>query len=54
MMSRCFTWVPYWWISRTKYIPEFGGFYNNVGKVVDESPEIDGTCPTCVVEKVWE
>jgi len=43
-----------WCIRRTQYIPEFGGFYNNVGKVVDESPEIDGTCPTCVVEKVWE
>jgi len=33
-MSRCFTWFPIVWFRRTQYIPRFGGFYKNVGKVV--------------------
>ena len=28
MMSRCFTWFPFWWIRRTQYIPELGLNYN--------------------------
>jgi len=35
MMSRCFTWFPFWWIRRTQYIPEFGGFYKNMGILLD-------------------
>jgi len=31
MMNECLTWFPYKWIRRTQYIPEFGGFYNNLG-----------------------
>ena len=28
MMSICLNWFPFWWISRTQYIPELGLFYN--------------------------
>ena len=27
-MSRCFNWFPFWWIRRTKYIPQFGELKN--------------------------
>ena len=29
MMSRCFTWDPFWWISRNQYITLIGLFYKN-------------------------
>ena len=61
-MSRCFTWFPIVGYRRTQYIPELGLFYKNVGSLwkVSDCEEIDmcivvsGTCPTCVIEKVWE
>ena len=31
MMSRCFTWFPIFWFRKTQVIPEYGGFYKNVG-----------------------
>ena len=42
-MSRCFNWFPFWWIRRTLYIPQFGLFYKNVGRLWKESaPELMG------------
>ena len=41
-------------ILEAQYIPEFGGFYKKVWKVVEECSETNGICPTCVIEKVWE
>jgi len=31
IMSICFNWFPFWWFRRTQYIPQFGGFYKEVG-----------------------
>ena len=42
MMSRCFTWFPFWWIRRIQYIPELGLNYNVWGILL-------GGCLTCKV-----
>ena len=31
IMSRCFTWFPFWWIRRTQFITSIGLFCKNVG-----------------------
>ena len=32
--------VSFWWISRTLYIPELAGFYKNIGRFTQRTPNI--------------
>ena len=39
----CFTWFPFGGLRRTQYIPRFGGFFKEVGRLWKESaPELMG------------
>jgi len=35
MMRRCFTWFPIIGLGEPKYIPKFGGFYKEVGILLE-------------------
>ena len=61
MMSICLTRVPISGLGEPYIYHDSGVFYKKEGKIVegictriDGCKVVSGTCPTCVIDKVWE